>query len=146
MKKLSLFIASLALMLGLAVPLAASAQTASESVCGGVGLTASSGNCAGDSNTLTVGKVVASAISILSFVIGAAAVIMIVVGAFKYITSGGDSNRIGSAKQTIMYALVGLVVAALAQTLVQFVFYKSLRTPVPEPAVPACDGLVCGPR
>jgi len=146
MKKLSLFIASLALMLGLAAPLTASAQTASESVCGGAGLTASSGSCEGDSSTLTVGKVIASAVSILSFVIGAAAVIMIVVGAFKYITSGGDSNRIGSAKQTIMYALVGLVVAALAQTIVQFVFYKTQRTELPDPAVPACQGITCGPR
>ena len=57
----------------------------------------------------------------LSWVLGVAAVIVIIASGFKYITSGGDSSKIGSAKQTLIYALIGLIVAALAQFLVHFV-------------------------
>jgi hypothetical protein len=52
------------------------------------------------------------------------AVIMIIVGGLKYITSGGDSNNVSSAKSTIIYAIIGLVVVALAQFIVQFVLNK----------------------
>ena len=68
-----------------------------------------------------VTKVVKAVISILSVVVGIVAVIMIIISGFKYVTSGGDSNKISSAKSTLIYALVGLVIAALAQFLVVFV-------------------------
>lgn len=61
---------------------------------------------------------------ILSWVSGVAAVIMVILGGFKYITSGGDSNAIASAKNTILYAIVGLVVFALSQAIVIFVIRK----------------------
>jgi hypothetical protein len=63
-------------------------------------------------------------INIFSIVVGIVAVIMIVLGGLKYITSGGDSNNITSAKNTILYAIVGLVVVALAQFIVRFVLGK----------------------
>jgi len=50
-----------------------------------------------------------------------AAVIMIIVGGFRYITSGGDSTRVGGAKNTLIYAIVGLIIVALAQAIVHFV-------------------------
>lgn len=68
-----------------------------------------------------VQKIISAVVSILSYIVGIAAVIMIVIGGFKYVTSGGDSNRISSAKTTLVYALIGLVVVALAQFLVHFV-------------------------
>jgi hypothetical protein len=46
---------------------------------------------------------------------------MIMVAGFKYITAGGDAGSIGSAKNTLVYAIVGLLIAALAQALVHFV-------------------------
>jgi hypothetical protein len=46
-------------------------------------------------------------------------------GGFKYITSGGDSGNVTAAKNTIMYALIGLVVVALAQLIVRFVLGKA---------------------
>jgi hypothetical protein len=58
-------------------------------------------------------------------VVGVIAVIMIIIGGLKYVTSGGDSSAVGSAKNTIIYALVGLVVVALAQALVKFVLAKT---------------------
>ena len=46
---------------------------------------------------------------------------MIIYGGFRYVTSGGDSGHVSSAKNTIIYAIVGLVVVALAQFIVQYV-------------------------
>jgi hypothetical protein len=63
-------------------------------------------------------------INIFSLVVGVVAVIMIIVGGFKYITSGGDSGNVTSAKNTILFAVVGLVVVALAQFIVRFVLEK----------------------
>jgi len=64
-------------------------------------------------------------VTIFSIVVGAVSVIMIIYGGFRYITSGGDSGRVGNAKNTLIYAVIGLVVVALAQLIVQFVLNKS---------------------
>ncbi len=61
---------------------------------------------------------------ILLFVIGAVSVIMIVVGGLKYTTSNGNADQIKSAKNTIMYAVVGVVVAILAYAIVHFIVSK----------------------
>lgn len=60
-------------------------------------------------------------VNILLFVLGAIAVVMIVIGGIRYATSGGDQSAITSAKNTILYAVVGLVVAILAYAIVNFV-------------------------
>jgi hypothetical protein len=67
---------------------------------------------------------ITSIINILSVIVGIVAVIMIIVGGFKFITSGGDSGKITSARQTVIYALIGLVIVALAQFIVRFVLSK----------------------
>ncbi len=54
-------------------------------------------------------------------IIGSISVIMIIFGGFKYITSGGDSNNVTAAKNTIMYALIGLIIVLFAQGIVSFV-------------------------
>jgi len=64
-------------------------------------------------------------INIFSVIVGVVAVIMIIFGGFRYITSGGDSGNISSAKQTIIFAIVGLVVVALAQIIVRFVLSRA---------------------
>jgi hypothetical protein len=65
-------------------------------------------------------------INIISVVVGVIAVIMIVFGGLKYITSGGESSNVSSAKNTILYAIIGLIVVALAQFIVRFVLDKSI--------------------
>ena len=52
---------------------------------------------------------------------------MIIVGGLRYITSGGESSNISGAKTTIIYALVGLVIVALAQFIVHFVLNKAVN-------------------
>jgi hypothetical protein len=60
-------------------------------------------------------------IDIFSWVVGVVSVIMIIWGGFKYITSGGDAGSVTAAKNTILYAIVGLIIVALAQIIVKFV-------------------------
>jgi hypothetical protein len=59
--------------------------------------------------------------NVLLFVIGAISVIMLIIGGIRYVVSGGDSGAVTSAKNTILYAVVGIVVAILAYALVNFV-------------------------
>lgn len=60
-------------------------------------------------------------INAILFVLGMVAVIMIVIGGIRYTTSNGDSGSTKSAKDTILYAVIGLVVAILAFAIVNFV-------------------------
>ncbi len=59
--------------------------------------------------------------NILLFVVGAVAVIMLIIGGLRYVTSNGDQNAVTGAKNTIMYAIIGIVVAFLAFAAVNFV-------------------------
>lgn len=60
-------------------------------------------------------------INVLLFVIGIISVIMIIIGGIRYATSNGDANSVTAAKNTILYAIVGLVVAIFAYAIVSFV-------------------------
>ena len=63
-------------------------------------------------------------LTIVFNILGALALLFITIGGFRYITSQGDAQAVGKAKGTIIYALVGLVVAILAQVIVTFVMGK----------------------
>lgn len=78
------------------------------------GIDETGGNCKGKG----VENFASAIVQILSIIGGIVAVIMILISGFKYITSNGDSNKIASAKTTLIYALVGIAVIALAQVLV----------------------------
>lgn len=60
-------------------------------------------------------------VNVMLFILGAIAVIMIIIGGIRYTTSNGDAGQVSSAKNTILYAVVGLVVAILAYAIVNFV-------------------------
>jgi hypothetical protein len=101
----------------LLVPSLVSADTKSE-ICGGIQTASGTSSCSGGVNLTNV---IRNVINVFSWIIGVVAVIMIMVAGFKYITSGGDSGNITSAKNTIIYAIIGLVVVALSQSIVWFV-------------------------
>ncbi len=122
-KKLSLFIASLAMAFGFSAvgfaPLAF-AQNTEEIRCGVNGAFDQT-SCVDEANSdLTVNNSITLVIRILQIIVGIVSVVMIIFGGLKYITSGGDSGGVTSAKNTIIYALIGLVVVALAEVIVQF--------------------------
>lgn len=56
------------------------------------------------------------------FIVGGLAVVMVIYGGFKYITSGGDAQAVASAKNTIIYAVIGIAVAVLAYAITKFVY------------------------
>ncbi len=66
-------------------------------------------------------ELVSNVISTLLFVLGIICVIVIVIGGIRYALSGGDSSQTKQAKDTILYAVVGLVVAILAYAIVNFI-------------------------
>lgn len=84
---------------------------------------AENADCSGDINTgtQTISTTIKRVVNIFSAIIGIVAVIMIIWGGFKYISSGGDSGNVTSAKNTIIYAVIGLIIVAMAQFIVQFV-------------------------
>ena len=59
--------------------------------------------------------------SIALHVIGAISVIMLIWGGLRYILSGGDSKKITDAKNTVLYAIIGLIISFLAYAIIRFV-------------------------
>ncbi len=75
-----------------------------------------------------VNSLITQIINIFSVIVGIIAVIFIIIGGLKYITSGGDSGNVTGAKNTILYAIIGLIIVALAQFIVRFVLSKAAGT------------------
>lgn len=136
LKKLKLMILTLSYAFALAAPMAVvaspsayadnTAQTniINPSLCKGsnldLGTTPTDCSSTTDAGT-SVTSIIKKVIQILSVIIGAIAVVMIIIGGFRYVTSAGNAEGTKSARNTILYALVGLVVVALAQIIVHFV-------------------------
>lgn len=123
MKKLRTTILSLATMIGLAaaplVPMTvlADSNNPADSIQQGV-----SGVGGGDSASQDdLKNDIKTIVNVMLFILGAIAVIMIIVGGIRYTTSNGDAQQTKGAKDTILYAVVGLVVAILAYAIVNFV-------------------------
>src|SRR3989344_5944574 len=123
-----------ALMLSLTAPVTVSAASIQNSVCSGANTLGISeplvdpdkqcekleGTGTGKANDL-----IAKIINIFSVIVGIVAVIMIIVAGFRYITSAGNQERVKAAKTTLIYALIGLVIVALAQVIVRFVLRET---------------------
>ena len=78
-------------------------------------------------------------INILLTVASVIAVIMIIVGGIRYSTSNGDSASLSAAKNTILYSLIGLIIAVFAYPIVQYVYDKATATPSPTTSQTATD-------
>lgn len=59
--------------------------------------------------------------NVMLFAVGAISVIMVVIGGLRYVISGGNSTNITTAKNTILYAIIGLIISMLAYALINFV-------------------------
>lgn len=120
MNKLKLMIAGLLMVptLAFAVAPVADAQTKDLNLRGGVESAKGEGSADKVDNPSDLVK---SAVNIVLYVVGVLAVIMLIWGGITYTTSAGDSNKVTSAKNTIMYAVIGLVVAIFAYAIVNFV-------------------------
>ena len=122
MKNIKLTLTSLMMMLGLLATPVLLASTvhadAKTQICQGATGTDAC-NPKGESTNLPA--FIKKIVNVLLFIIGAVSVIMIVVGGLRYVLSGGDSGAVNGAKNTILYAIVGLIVAFMAYAIVRFV-------------------------
>lgn len=66
------------------------------------------------------------------YIVGIISVIMLIWGGLRYIMSGGDSKKITDAKNTILYAIIGLIIAILAFAIVNFVLNTISSASTPE--------------
>lgn len=110
------------------LPATVHAQGTKSAICEGIGAAGGGANCtptnSDGSPSRSVDDILKTVLNLFSVVIGIAAVFMIMFGGFRYVTSAGDAGKLSSAKDTILYAIVGLVVVAFAQIIVRFVLTK----------------------
>jgi uncharacterized membrane protein len=119
-----LLVSALVLFLFLAPTSVLAANPAASAIEQGACDAAGQTNCTDKQSAGSVNSTVADIINILSVAVGIIAVIMIIIGGLRYITSGGASEKVQGAKNTILYALIGLIIVALAQVIVHFVIHK----------------------
>ncbi|MDR1032537.1 MAG: pilin [Candidatus Nomurabacteria bacterium] len=115
--------AALMLTAGFAVMPGVYADT---SDCDGNAMTLKSGSsCAQGTETpdnlFGGGGIFNTIVNVILFLVGAISVIMLIYGGIKYTTSAGDTAKVTSAKNTIMYAIVGLIISILAFAIINFV-------------------------
>lgn len=112
---------TMGLAVALVVPLSttvSAAQGLVDQSCTNVG---ANGFCAHTGSNTDPNQQVKNLIDLMMFVVGAIAVITIIVGGLKYVSADGDAGKIKGAKDTILYAVVGIIVALLAYAIVQFI-------------------------
>jgi len=117
MKKIITALVSLVAVIGFvaAVPQVALAQSPAEQIQGGVD------DINPEDEGATLEDSIATIVNILLFLLGAVAVVMIVIGGIRFATSNGDQSAVTSAKNTILYSVIGLIIAILAYAIVNFV-------------------------
>jgi hypothetical protein len=103
-------------------------QSIADNVCKGVLSTetgtisaATNASSCAETGDKSLSGVARRIINIFSIVVGTVSVIMIIIGGFRYIISGGDSTGVTAAKNTILYAIVGLIIVLFSQVIVRFV-------------------------
>lgn len=130
MKKFQQYLVAFALIIGIGATAALSVQPA-----GAINIF-KNGTCSGDNASNPVCKASKSdddakaksmarvVIDAILMILGILSVIMIVFSGIRYTISAGDASKVKAAKDTLMYAIIGLVVALLAYTIVAFVVDK----------------------
>lgn len=124
---------NLSLVLSLATPIALpamahAAEGIQQNLCAGANLDVNTdcnkGGITDQEARDRINRIIRTVINLFSLVVGVVSVIMIIVGGLKYITSGGDSGNVTGAKNTILYAIIGIVIVALSQFIIRFVLTK----------------------
>lgn len=100
-------------------PSCGEAESAKGQVLQGIGQT---GNDCSDAG---ISKAVKTVVNVLTLIVGITAIIMIIISGFRFIISNGDSGKVASARTALIFSLVGVAVAALAQVLVRFVLFQT---------------------
>lgn len=121
--RLKQFLATLVVALGIAaVPVVPAAAINVDPLQGVCESGASSQVCDKKDDNIT--DVIITVINVLLFLVGVISVIMIIIGGIRFATSAGDSGSVTAGKNTIMYAVIGLVVAFFAYAIVNWVIKR----------------------
>lgn len=94
-------------------------DSANQVVCEGIGEAFGGDGCNDPADGSSLDGTIKNVISVLSVIVAVISVFMIITGGLRFVTSGGDSNSVSGARKQIIYALVGLLIVALAQILVR---------------------------
>lgn len=125
MKRLVTFFASLSVAFFIFSGLALAQTDPFKNACSVPGASTSSACQAKNASPLTGPTgTLTKATRIISFLAGIAAMLLIIIGGFMYVLSGGDSSKISNAKDTIVYAFVGIIIVIVAQGIIVFVLNK----------------------
>jgi len=117
MKRLFTF-ASVAVIVMLALTFVVSDTSSAASIMDGINAARGDGQ---PSELFGGTGIVTNITNVLLFIVGALSVIMLIVGGLRYVVSGGNSTAVTAAKNTILYAIVGLVISFLAFAAINFV-------------------------
>ena len=121
----SLFVISVPILMPVS-SMAACTDNITQNINNGVNqATGNNSTCGTTSLSTGITSIAVKVVNILSVLVGIVAVIMIIFGGFRYITSGGESGSVSGAKNTLLFAIVGLVIVALAQVIVRWVIGTS---------------------
>lgn len=117
MKKTIVVLVSIAALIGAFVLAPISSASILDGACSGV-----AGNEICDKSGQTdATPLIRNIINILLYIVSVVSIIMIIVGGMRYILSSGDSGKVASAKNTVVYAAVGLIVAVFSWVIVNLV-------------------------
>ena len=121
-KKLQVMMAALVFSMGVGsvalAPVSYAAPCTGAAGCIKEGLDATGGSA---SKKTSIAEIVKLVINVMLFIIAALSVIMIIVGGIRYVVSAGNQQAVTSAKNTIMYSIVGLLISIFAYAIVQFI-------------------------
>jgi hypothetical protein len=113
---MTLSIMTLTFIAGIA-PALALGGAATNQACQGLSQVGSDGCGSGGKQ---VDNVLKTVVSIISYIAGAVAIIMVMISGFNFMTANGDAQKITTAKNSLIYAMIGIAVAASAQVIVNF--------------------------
>ncbi len=134
MMRIKYLILTLCLMIGVAaviVPTSVGAANATDTACK---VDPNSPLCVNETSQ-TLPDLIKKIVQGLLFVLGTVAVIVIIFAGIFYTTSSGDPKMVEKAKNTLMYAVIGLIVAVLSYAIVGYVVGMFPSTAQPAPAV-----------
>lgn len=121
MKKLILYFVSVLSLAGVALmPMTPALAASKDDVCAGVGAVTGSNGCEPAAGVKDINSVIQTGIRIFQSIVGLIAVVMMVTAGLRFVTSGGDATKVTSARNTLLYGAVGIIVVALSEVIVQF--------------------------
>lgn len=95
-------------------------------LCGGAG--GNQGQIPSDA-TGKFNAILSDILNFMTVLAGITAVVMVITAGFRFVTSGGNPDRVKSARSALVYAIIGIAIVALSQIIVQFVLAKATKTP-----------------